>query len=51
MTPHTSMTPHSIPPSTARSFLILHGWQNHRPEGHWQRGLADALAARGHHVA
>lgn len=23
-----------------RAFLILHGWQNHRPEGHWQHWLA-----------
>ncbi|WP_022889963.1 RBBP9/YdeN family alpha/beta hydrolase [Agromyces italicus] len=30
--------------------LILHGWQNHRPEGHWQRWLAGELAARGHRV-
>ncbi|TGA86699.1 alpha/beta hydrolase [Streptomyces sp. MZ04] len=33
------------------SFLILHGWQNHRPEGHWQRWLAGELAARGARVA
>jgi predicted alpha/beta hydrolase family esterase len=33
------------------SFLILHGWQNHRPEAHWQHWLADRLAERGHHVA
>ncbi|WP_327129713.1 RBBP9/YdeN family alpha/beta hydrolase [Streptomyces sp. NBC_01727] len=36
--------------STSRSFLILHGWQNHRPEGHWQHWLAGELAARGDHV-
>lgn len=30
--------------------LILHGWQNHRPEGHWQRWLAGELTARGHDV-
>lgn len=35
---------------TARSFLILHGWQNHRPEGHWQHWLADRLTERGHAV-
>ena len=30
--------------------LILHGWQNHRPEGHWQRWLAGELDAAGHAV-
>jgi len=30
--------------------LILHGWQNHRPDGHWQRWLAEELTARGHVV-
>ncbi|MEU2061822.1 alpha/beta hydrolase [Streptomyces sp. NPDC013455] len=35
---------------TTRSYLILHGWQNHRPEGHWQHWLADRLAAAGHRV-
>ncbi|MEU8641236.1 alpha/beta hydrolase [Streptomyces sp. NPDC048674] len=33
-----------------RSFLILHGWQNHRPAGHWQHRLADRLRERGQHV-
>ena len=32
------------------SFLIAHGWQNHRPEGHWQRWLAGRLADDGHGV-
>ncbi|MBD0418062.1 alpha/beta hydrolase [Streptomyces sp. TRM S81-3] len=32
------------------AYLILHGWQNHRPEKHWQHWLADRLTARGHHV-
>jgi hypothetical protein len=32
------------------NFLILHGWQNHQPEGHWQRWLAETLADRGHTV-
>ncbi|GAB2868729.1 hypothetical protein GCM10022221_82150 [Actinocorallia aurea] len=27
--------------------LVLHGWQNHRPEGHWERELAEELAERG----
>ncbi|MEV6172658.1 alpha/beta hydrolase [Streptomyces sp. NPDC051954] len=35
---------------TARSYLILHGWQNHRPKDHWQHWLADRLTALGHHV-
>ncbi|MFE2042654.1 RBBP9/YdeN family alpha/beta hydrolase [Streptomyces sp. NPDC059477] len=32
------------------SYLILHGWQNHRPEQHWQHWLADRLDALGHQV-
>ncbi|MFM9445466.1 RBBP9/YdeN family alpha/beta hydrolase [Streptomyces acidiscabies] len=32
------------------SFLILHGWQNHRPEGHWQHWLAARLTDLGHEV-
>ncbi|MFE9605879.1 RBBP9/YdeN family alpha/beta hydrolase [Streptomyces hokutonensis] len=32
------------------AYLILHGWQNHRPEGHWQHWLADRLRALGHQV-
>ncbi|WP_210591324.1 alpha/beta hydrolase [Streptomyces sp. GESEQ-35] len=35
---------------TTHSFLILHGWQNHRPKDHWQHWLADRLTALGHHV-
>ncbi|MGH4029952.1 RBBP9/YdeN family alpha/beta hydrolase [Actinomycetota bacterium Odt1-20B] len=31
-------------------FLLLHGWQHHRPAGHWQRWLADRLTAAGHTV-
>ena len=30
-----------------RRFLVLHGWQNHRPAGHWQWLLAEALRAGG----
>ena len=30
--------------------LILHGWQNRRPEAHWQHRLADRLTALGHPV-
>jgi predicted alpha/beta hydrolase family esterase len=31
--------------------LIHHGWTNTRPPGHWQRNLAVALRAQGHHVS
>jgi predicted alpha/beta hydrolase family esterase len=37
-------------PPPVRSFLILHGWQNHRPAGHWQHWLAAELTALGHAV-
>ncbi|GAA4137909.1 RBBP9/YdeN family alpha/beta hydrolase [Leifsonia shinshuensis] len=33
-----------------RAFLILHGWDNFRPPGHWQFELAAALRARGERV-
>jgi predicted alpha/beta hydrolase family esterase len=36
---------------TTRSYLILHGWQNHRPKAHWQHWLADRLSELGHHVS
>ncbi|MFC8242477.1 RBBP9/YdeN family alpha/beta hydrolase [Streptomyces chartreusis] len=32
------------------AYLILHGWQNHRPEEHWQHWLADRLTDLGHQV-
>jgi predicted alpha/beta hydrolase family esterase len=32
------------------SVLILHGWQNRRPPGHWHRRLADTLTGLGHQV-
>ena len=31
--------------------LIIHGWTNRRPEGHWQRRLAAALRDQGHVVS
>jgi uncharacterized protein len=34
----------------AHEVLILHGWQNRRPEGHWQRWLADELTVGGARV-
>jgi predicted alpha/beta hydrolase family esterase len=33
------------------AFLVVHGWQNHRPEGHWQRWLSDELRGLGQDVA
>ncbi|MGW2742127.1 alpha/beta hydrolase [Streptomyces sp. NPDC001450] len=35
---------------TTHSYLVLHGWQNRRPEDHWQHWLADRLTALGHRV-
>ncbi|WP_430783157.1 RBBP9/YdeN family alpha/beta hydrolase [Actinoplanes sp. G11-F43] len=32
------------------SFLLLHGWQNRRPAGHWQHWLATELRSAGHEV-
>src|ERR1700712_2209392 len=33
-----------------RRFLVLHGWQNRRPPGHWQFDLVEALRASGEQV-
>ena len=33
-----------------RAFLILHGWGNFRPPGHWQYELAAGLRGRGERV-
>jgi predicted alpha/beta hydrolase family esterase len=33
-----------------RQYVVLHGWQNHRPAEHWQHWLAGQLTARGHDV-
>jgi predicted alpha/beta hydrolase family esterase len=33
-----------------RRFVIVHGWQNRRPEGHWQHWLADELRDGGEQV-
>jgi len=44
----------AVPPdrgAVRRRFLILHGWQNRRPKGHWQFELAAALTQRGHEVS
>jgi uncharacterized protein len=34
----------------SRRTLLLHGWQNRRPRGHWQFWLAERLRSRGEHV-
>ena len=34
-----------------KRILIIHGWGNERPEGHWHRMLATALRKDGHAVA
>ena len=34
-----------------KRILIIHGWGNERPEGHWHRMLATALRKEGHAVA
>jgi len=36
--------------TSAPGFLLLHGWQNRRPAGHWQHLLADELRGHGHEV-
>jgi predicted alpha/beta hydrolase family esterase len=33
--------------TSAPGFLLLHGWQNRRPDDHWQHLLADELRGRG----
>ncbi|MBR7832871.1 alpha/beta hydrolase [Actinospica durhamensis] len=40
----------SVMKSYDLSFLILHGWQNRRPPGHWQYWLAGELANSGYPV-
>jgi hypothetical protein len=37
-------------PAPDRRFLVLHGWQNRRPAGHWQWQLTEALRASGEQV-
>ncbi|MEU4075901.1 hydrolase [Streptomyces venezuelae] len=37
----------TTPPKT---FLVLHGYENRRPPGHWQHWLAQRLRERGHDV-
>lgn len=36
--------------SPSRRFLILHGWENHRPQHHWQWWLAEQLRSAGEQV-
>jgi uncharacterized protein len=33
-----------------RRFLLVHGWENHRPADHWQYWLAERLRGRGEQV-
>jgi predicted alpha/beta hydrolase family esterase len=33
-----------------RRFLVVHGWQNHRPPGHWQDWLTERLRSSGEQV-
>jgi uncharacterized protein len=35
---------------TGRWFLVLHGWENHRPVEHWEWWLTDRLRADGEQV-
>ena len=34
-----------------RGYLLIHGLENHRPDGHWMRILASRLRIHGHYVA
>ena len=34
----------------ARRYLVLHGWENHRPPDHWQFWLTERLRERGEQV-
>lgn len=34
-----------------RGYLLIHGLENHRPEGHWMRHLAGRLRKQGQYVA
>ena len=43
----TNVPAHDRAAGPADSVLILHGWQNHRPGGHWQHLLADDLLSDG----
>jgi len=36
--------------SGGRRFLVLHGWQNHRPRHHWQWQLVESLRSAGEQV-
>lgn len=39
-----------VPDVVPRRYVILHGWQNERPERHWQHWLAQKLARCGFDV-
>jgi predicted alpha/beta hydrolase family esterase len=46
----TPQVSHSDVAMTARRFLVLHGWENHRPVEHWEWWLTDRLRAAGEQV-
>lgn len=39
-----------MPPAPGRRFLVLHGWQHHRPPEHWAWWLTESLRGRGEQV-
>ena len=39
-----------MPAAPGRRFLVLHGWQHHRPPEHWAWWLTDTLRGRGEQV-
>jgi predicted alpha/beta hydrolase family esterase len=39
-----------VPPAPGRRFLVLHGWQHHRPPDHWAWWLTETLRERGEQV-
>jgi predicted alpha/beta hydrolase family esterase len=43
------LAPRTVP-AEQRRFLVLHGYTNRRPEGHWQRRLTTALRDAGEQV-
>jgi hypothetical protein len=38
---------HPTATGPSRRFLVLHGWENHRPRDHWQWQLVETLRASG----
>ncbi|MEY9931316.1 putative alpha/beta hydrolase family esterase [Catenulispora sp. GP43] len=53
MSGQADVRPHGTdadPAGLPQSYVLLHGWQNRRPAGHWHHWLAEQLRAAGHHV-